>query len=204
MSRRVLIGVGTAVILVLAAACGFLLGNSVRENTPDTENGQSAYVGSEMEETDSAADNQEEAAQTTSDQTASQEDSDTAQAASGESTAHSEPDGSSSANTGDVSTNDTDGIAASGEGAASTESIESIESAAGVTSDDAAASGEYEYIVFSQDGTLVIYYSDAATVYFDSGIEVEHLPEETRTQAEQGITFQSEEELFGFLESYSS
>ncbi len=63
---------------------------------------------------------------------------------------------------------------------------------------------EYEYIIFSEDGRLVVYYSDCSTVYFNSGIMEETLPEEVKSELPLGIRFQTDEELFDFLESYSS
>ncbi len=157
MYKRVLISVGTVVVLILVAACGFMLGNRVKGQTQDTGNDQSAYMSSEQEDSEYAA---------------AEGDEDTVQTASDENTAQVNP----------------------------SEDSEQIDSYGEVQS----VSGDSAYIIFAEDGTLVVYYSDAATVYFDSGIEVQHLPEETRNQLEQGITFQSEEELFGFLESYSS
>ncbi len=61
-----------------------------------------------------------------------------------------------------------------------------------------------KYVILPRDGNLVVYYSDYTTEYFDTGIEVLSLPDETIDQVVSGITFSSEEELFAFLESYSS
>ena len=61
-----------------------------------------------------------------------------------------------------------------------------------------------KYVILPRDGNLVVYYSDYTTEYFDTGIEVMSLPDETIDQVVSGITFSGEEELFAFLESYSS
>lgn len=63
---------------------------------------------------------------------------------------------------------------------------------------------DYKYIIFSEDGRLVVYYSDNTTIFFNSGILEETLPEETKSQLPAGIRFQTDEELYDFLESYSS
>ena len=62
----------------------------------------------------------------------------------------------------------------------------------------------YLYILFAEDGRLSVYLADGKTVYLDTGISAESLPEERRIQLENGIRFRTEEELFSFLESYSS
>jgi hypothetical protein len=63
---------------------------------------------------------------------------------------------------------------------------------------------EYKYIIFSEDGELVVYYADNTTVFFNSGIREESLPEELKERLWAGISFASEEELYEFLENYSS
>jgi outer membrane usher protein FimD/PapC len=63
---------------------------------------------------------------------------------------------------------------------------------------------EYKYIIFSEDGELVVYYADNTTVFFHSGIREESLPEELKERLWAGISFASEEELYEFLENYSS
>ena len=62
----------------------------------------------------------------------------------------------------------------------------------------------YRYIVFSEDGKLVVYYSDGETLFFNSGVSTEDLSEKWKEQVEQGIRFYSQEELLEFLEAYSS
>lgn len=62
----------------------------------------------------------------------------------------------------------------------------------------------FQYIVFSEEGKLIVYFSDGKTPFFNSGVSDEHLPEKWKKILPQGIRFQSEEELFEFLEAYSS
>lgn len=62
----------------------------------------------------------------------------------------------------------------------------------------------YAYIVFDRDGSLSVYYGDNETLYMETGIITSTLPEEIQSQAKDGIRFQTLEELFDFLESYSS
>lgn len=62
----------------------------------------------------------------------------------------------------------------------------------------------YKYIVLVNQGELVVYHSDNVTEYFRTGIKEEGLPEDVCNRLETGITFESEAELFSFLETYSS
>jgi hypothetical protein len=62
----------------------------------------------------------------------------------------------------------------------------------------------YSYIILEEDGHLLVYYSDNMTVFFDSGIPAGNLPESLLTELETGIRFSDEEELYEFLENYSS
>jgi hypothetical protein len=64
--------------------------------------------------------------------------------------------------------------------------------------------GSYSYIILEEDGHLLVYYSDNMTVFFDSGIPAGNLPESLLTELETGIRFSDEEELYEFLENYSS
>lgn len=63
---------------------------------------------------------------------------------------------------------------------------------------------EYKYIIFSEDGRLVVYFSDNATVFFNSGIRADTLPDTIQEQLSLGIRFATDEQLYDFLESYSS
>lgn len=62
----------------------------------------------------------------------------------------------------------------------------------------------YEYIIFDVDGHLLVYYADNVTVFFDTGILSRNLSEEMRRQLVYGIRFDDEDELYEFLENYSS
>jgi hypothetical protein len=62
----------------------------------------------------------------------------------------------------------------------------------------------YQYIILEEDGHLLVYYSDNMTVFFDSGILAANLPEAILQKLETGIRFSDEEELYEFLENYSS
>jgi transcriptional antiterminator len=64
--------------------------------------------------------------------------------------------------------------------------------------------GSYSYIILEEDGHLLVYYSDNMTVFFDSGIPAGNLPESLLAELETGIRFSDEEELYEFLENYSS
>ena len=62
----------------------------------------------------------------------------------------------------------------------------------------------YAYIIFERDGRLSVYYGDNETLYMETGILKEYLPEELREELKVGIRFATQDELFDFLESYSS
>lgn len=62
----------------------------------------------------------------------------------------------------------------------------------------------YQYILVEEDGQIIVYKSDNTTLYLETGIRIEDLPEEERNRIESGIRFENEQELFDFLESYSS
>lgn len=62
----------------------------------------------------------------------------------------------------------------------------------------------YAYIIFDVDGHLLVYYSDNTTVFFDTGILSRSLSEKIRQQLAYGIRFADEDELYEFLENYSS
>lgn len=62
----------------------------------------------------------------------------------------------------------------------------------------------YAYIIFDRDGSLSAYYGDNETLYMDTGIITDTLPVEIQEKAKEGIRFTTLEELFDFLESYSS
>lgn len=62
----------------------------------------------------------------------------------------------------------------------------------------------YSYIIYQDGERLTVYNSDNKTTYMETDILVEQLPEELQNQLAFGISFQTEADLFDFLESYSS
>lgn len=60
------------------------------------------------------------------------------------------------------------------------------------------------YFVKNVDGKITIYYPDTETVYFETGIQIEGLPAELISEIEMGKEIHSVEELYHFLESYTS
>jgi hypothetical protein len=61
-----------------------------------------------------------------------------------------------------------------------------------------------KYIIFSEDGILVVYYADRTTVFFNSGVRADALPSDLQECLLSGISFANEAELYEFLENYSS
>jgi hypothetical protein len=61
-----------------------------------------------------------------------------------------------------------------------------------------------EYVIYSEDGVLVVYYADRTTVFFNSGVRADALPSELQESLLSGISFTNEAELYEFLENYSS
>lgn len=62
----------------------------------------------------------------------------------------------------------------------------------------------YNYCAKIDNGRVSIYDAKLQTIYMETAIEVRFLSEEIRKELETGIYFKTEEELFDFLESYSS
>lgn len=62
----------------------------------------------------------------------------------------------------------------------------------------------YRFILLNDNGKVTVYHSDNVTVYLDTGISVDTLPQELQNQLMYGIRFTTEMELFEFLENYSS
>jgi hypothetical protein len=61
-----------------------------------------------------------------------------------------------------------------------------------------------QYVIYSEDGILVVYYADRTTVFFNSGVRADALPTELQESLSSGISFANEAELYEFLENYSS
>lgn len=62
----------------------------------------------------------------------------------------------------------------------------------------------YAYLVLEQDGVLVVYEADGETVLFETNIRVQNLDAELQKKVEEGLPFVNEQDLYDFLESYSS
>ena len=62
----------------------------------------------------------------------------------------------------------------------------------------------YKYMIYQDGERLTVYASDSVTVFMETDILVEDLPEEMREQLNLGFGIGTEEELYDFLESYSS
>lgn len=62
----------------------------------------------------------------------------------------------------------------------------------------------YKYVLKVEDGQLSVYDRDQDTLYLDTGIQIDDLPQYVQIKITEGMGFDSEEELFAFLESYSS
>ena len=60
------------------------------------------------------------------------------------------------------------------------------------------------YYIKEADGRLVVYLSKNKEIYMETGIESITLPSEILDKLETGIFFETEEDLYDFLESYSS
>ena len=87
----------------------------------------------------------------------------------------------------------------------------STENSTMITEDDStdAIISNQEYVTYyfyakNDNGRVSIYDVKSQTLYMETGIEIDLLSEKMRQELESGIYFKNEEELFDFLESYSS
>ena len=62
----------------------------------------------------------------------------------------------------------------------------------------------YPYYIKVEYGRLAVYESKSKEIYMETSIEVRDLPIELQEKIKTGIFFQTEVELYDFLESYSS
>ncbi len=62
----------------------------------------------------------------------------------------------------------------------------------------------YEYVVVNDNGYLTVYQKDLKTVYFQTDIPYAELHTELQEKIDQGYLIQDAEELYDFLENYSS
>lgn len=64
---------------------------------------------------------------------------------------------------------------------------------------------EYDYYYLTEEqGYVVVYYRNMGTLFCETGIEIDDLPERLQREIRRIKTIETEEELYGFLESYSS
>lgn len=72
------------------------------------------------------------------------------------------------------------------------------------TTESLAVYEPYAYIIKQKDGILVVYQSDGITEFFETNIRIRDLNEDMVKKLENGIRFSDDQELYAFLESYSS
>ena len=58
--------------------------------------------------------------------------------------------------------------------------------------------------MLAENNLLKVYYEDMITLFISTEITLESLPEDVQVEIMQGKYFETEEELYNFLESYSS
>ena len=62
----------------------------------------------------------------------------------------------------------------------------------------------YCYLLVEENGSLIVYEQDGKTVFLEIDISLHGLDDTTREMLQKGIWIRDEEELYDFLESYSS
>ena len=72
------------------------------------------------------------------------------------------------------------------------------------TTESLAVYEPYAYVIKQKDGILVVYQSDGITEFFETNIRIRDLNEDMVKKLENGIRFSDDQELYAFLESYSS
>ena len=72
------------------------------------------------------------------------------------------------------------------------------------TTESLAVYESYAYVIKQKDGILVVYQSDGITEFFETNIRIRDLNEDMVKKLENGIRFSDDQELYAFLESYSS
>lgn len=63
---------------------------------------------------------------------------------------------------------------------------------------------EESFYLYSSNGYIVVYTSDAKTIYEYTNISTDELPALLQQEIKNGKFIESKEELYGFLENYSS
>lgn len=61
-----------------------------------------------------------------------------------------------------------------------------------------------QYYIKAEAGRLVVYNTKTQALFMETGIEMHSLPEDIQEKIESYIFFETESELYDFLESYSS
>ncbi len=62
----------------------------------------------------------------------------------------------------------------------------------------------YAYVLLPEDGFVAVYQADRETLYATTGILLENLPDNLQEEIQDGKIIDSEEQLYNFLENYSS
>ena len=62
----------------------------------------------------------------------------------------------------------------------------------------------YPYYIKAEDGRLVVFETKSNQIFMETSIEINTLSQEMIEKLDQGIFFESEGDLYDFLESYSS
>ena len=62
----------------------------------------------------------------------------------------------------------------------------------------------YEYILLEGNGYVAVYHADRETLFAATDILVRNLPEDLQEEISQGKQIENEEQLYNFLENYTS
>ena len=62
----------------------------------------------------------------------------------------------------------------------------------------------YAFVLLPEDGFVAVYQADRETLYATTGILLENLPDNLQQEIQDGKIIDSEEQLYNFLENYSS
>lgn len=62
----------------------------------------------------------------------------------------------------------------------------------------------YAYVLMEEQGYVTVYHADRKTLYATTDIRVMELPETLQEELKEGKYIESEEQLYNFLENYSS
>lgn len=62
----------------------------------------------------------------------------------------------------------------------------------------------YQFVLLEEDGYVIVYRGDGTTYYDNTAIPIDSLPRKLQEEIKNGKGIGSEEELYNFLESYSS